>query len=274
MAGVGVYVSGTYAAFSILPQQSIDGGTTWINSTMSKDDLNGVGAVEALSYALAANAFGGFSITLMPGATHVRITNFFGAPASGTCNIRLTAGVIKAPNAQVVRNADQITAAAAFADAFANPTAGKIGNLSHRFNATTWDRDHGCYFGATGDTGAKTASGTGVTQTNFDSVGALITVRVGAVSGTTPTAAFRIEWSPDGGTTWFTLGAAAAALTAASSQAGFAVWPSVLTGLTLGTTNTTLIPAPLPRIWRVAWTIGGTTPSFTITAVDVNYVGD
>ena len=29
---------------------------------------------------------------------------------------------------------------------------------------------------------------------------------------------------------------------------------------------------PLPRTWRVAWTIGGTTPSFSITSVQVGYI--
>lgn len=29
---------------------------------------------------------------------------------------------------------------------------------------------------------------------------------------------------------------------------------------------------PLPRTWRVVWTIGGTTPSFTITGIQVSYI--
>jgi hypothetical protein len=38
-----------------------------------------------------------------------------------------------------------------------------------------------------------------------------------------------------------------------------------------GANATAVIPAPLPRTWRVNYTIAGTTPSFTINSVQVNY---
>jgi hypothetical protein len=31
------------------------------------------------------------------------------------------------------------------------------------------------------------------------------------------------------------------------------------------------VNGPLPRTWRAVWTLGGTTPSFTITNVQVAY---
>lgn len=37
-------------------------------------------------------------------------------------------------------------------------------------------------------------------------------------------------------------------------------------------TQTLTINSVLPRSWRILYTIGGTTPSFTISSVQVNYV--
>ena len=41
--------------------------------------------------------------------------------------------------------------------------------------------------------------------------------------------------------------------------------------LTSGATQSVFINAPLPKTWRLVYTIGGTTPSFSITGTYVNY---
>lgn len=97
----------------------------------------------------------------------------------------------------------------------------------------------------------STGASTAVLLPNLE-VGGWITVgaRVTAVSGTTPTLDLSVEWSADGGTTWFTSQPADTftQLTAAANVAkSFQV---------------------KARHLRIRWTIGGTTPSFTI-AVDV-----
>lgn len=161
-------------------------------------------------------------------------------------------------------------------------TSGGTGGLQSiaqwLFNGGTYDRQRNNAAVTTGDTGAKTASFNGATQTNFDSLGAWITAIISAVSGTTPTLTMQLQFSPDGGTTWLNLGPVTATLTAAGTiliacfPTNFSQTPGATpANLTVGATVSTLINAPLPRTWRIVYTITGTTPSFTIGSVQVNY---
>jgi hypothetical protein len=153
-------------------------------------------------------------------------------------------------------------------------------NCMHVFNGTSWDRMRNNANGATGDAGAKVATFNGATITNFDAVGAYITLLLGAVTGTTPTLTMQLQYSPDSGTTWLNLGPASATLTASNQTAVLAIFPTNFSqtpgatpaNLTTGANVSTFINAPLPRIWRIVYTIGGTTPSFTISSVQVNYI--
>jgi hypothetical protein len=172
-------------------------------------------------------------------------------------------------------------AAAALADAMSNPTIGGIQDFAMRFNGTSWDRARNNWNTTTGDTGAKTATFNGATQTNYDARGAIITVILGTVSGTSPTLATQMQWSPDGGTTWLNFGAATAATAVATGNTiVFFVYPTNMsltpgaspTAFTTNATLTTNINAPLPRTWRQVYTIAGTTPSLAFTAVEVNYI--
>lgn len=174
----------------------------------------------------------------------------------------------------------KLPAAAASADATSNPTVTQIGTEQMRFNGTSWDRVRNAWNTTTGDTGAKTTTFNGATQTNFNSLGAYIYVNVGTVSGTSPTMAVQLQGSFDGGTTWVNIGPAATNLTTSSTNDLFIVYPANASqaagttpvNLTTGATNTVAINAPLPRTWRLTYTIGGTTPSFTITNVQVAYI--
>ena len=120
------------------------------------------------------------------------------------------------------------------------------------------------------DAGTKTASFTGATQTNPYNSGAIVTVRLGTVSGTSPTLAVQMQYSPDDGTTWITLGGASTNVTATGNTITFVVYPGA-SGAATGATATVTTNSPLPRTWRLNYTIGGTTPSFAITEVDINY---
>ncbi len=131
----------------------------------------------------------------------------------------------------------------------------------------------------TGDTGAKTVTFNGATQTNASARGAYITVLCGTVSGTTPTLNAQLQWSPDVGTTWITIGAASANVTATGNTISIWVYPTNFSvagatpaALVNGATTSLQLNASLPRTWRLTYVIGGTTPSFTITAVYVNYL--
>lgn len=123
----------------------------------------------------------------------------------------------------------------------------------------------------TGDSGTFTSTFNGAAQTNTSYRGALITVVLGTVSGTTPTLAAQLQWSPDGGTTWLNYGAVLPNLTASSQTGTIVVYPTNTStagatpaAFTLGSTVTVQSNAALPRTWRLAYTIGGTTPSFAI----------
>lgn len=146
-----------------------------------------------------------------------------------------------------------------------------LGTMPFVFNGTTWDRQRGNVDTVTGDTGAHITTFAGATQTNFNGCGAFITILLGTVSGTSPTLSAQVQWSPDGGTTWINLGAALANLTATSQKGVFVVYPNTV-ATTTGATQTLVINTPLPRTWRINYTIAGTTPSFTISSVNVNYI--
>jgi hypothetical protein len=127
------------------------------------------------------------------------------------------------------------------------------------------DRQRGNWNGTTGDTGAKTASFTGVTQTNYNAAGANIVINMGAVSGTTPTLTAQVQGSADGGTTWFNITGAVTPSINATGVTVLTVYPGV------SAVANASVPMNLPRTWRLNYTIGGTTPSFTITNVQVAY---
>lgn len=94
---------------------------------------------------------------------------------------------------------------------------------------------------------ARTTSGNSAAAlTNASGRNAHFFVNVTAVTGTSPTLVVRVQLQDPVGLGWIDLpGAATATITG--------------TGLTL------LTVANLPRTYRLAWTIGGTTPSFTFS---------
>ena len=166
-----------------------------------------------------------------------------------------------AGNMQVTADTE-FAAAAALADAAANPTTASGGALQSGFNGTTWDRARNNHNVAVEASSAKVASGNGSTQTNFNASGLFVWVNVTAVSGTTPTLTVRVQWSPDGGTTWLdldTTNAQTASITGVTA-AVLRIYPGIATAANAA------LNAPLPRTWRLAWTVGGTTPSFTFAA--------
>lgn len=195
-----------------------------------------------------------------------------------------------AEQVQTVFSIQQGTRIAAFGDANGNSSMNFIGPdtglvnappvFPLLFNGATWDRPRNNANVTTGDTGAKVATFNGATQTNFDATSAFITALLGVVSGTTPTMTLQLQWSPDGGTTWLNLGPATATLTATNQTGLIAIGPTnwsqtpgaTPANITNGATVSVFLNALLPRTWRIVYTIAGTTPSFTISSVQVNYI--
>lgn len=78
-----------------------------------------------------------------------------------------------------------------------------------------------------------------------------LAVNVTAVSGTTPTLDLTVEWSTDAGATWYKA--------------------QPVDSLTQITAVGTVVKAFTPKAphFRLVWTIGGTTPSFTFAVDEV-----
>lgn len=91
---------------------------------------------------------------------------------------------------------------------------------------------------------ARTAPGTSASFNTDDAESLEGFLTVTAASGTSPTLDVSLETSVDGGTTWNTVGAFAQIAGAGSRSRVF---------------------GPLGDLCRWAWTIAGTTPSFTFT---------
>lgn len=149
--------------------------------------------------------------------------------------------------------------AAAAADGYANPTITHEGADSFLFNGSTWDRNRNNSNQTIDASAARTASVAGATATNFNSSGAVVTINVTAVSGTTPTLVGKLQFSPDNGTTWFDYDSKT--VTATISAIGTYIL-KVYPGLTTEVANSA-VGLPVPRTLRMYYSIGGTTPSFT-----------
>ena len=96
---------------------------------------------------------------------------------------------------------------------------------------------------------------------------------MGAVTGTTPTAVFKVQGSTDAGTSWYDIPGATTATLVATGVFGITIYPGI--AVTAGTTTTGTTATAnmvIPRTWRLVWTIGGTTPSFTITNIQYTYL--
>ena len=148
--------------------------------------------------------------------------------------------------------------AAAAADGYANPTITHEGADLMLYNGTTWDRMRSNWNQTLDSSSARTATVAGTAGTNHNARGAVITINVTAVSGTSPTLVAKLQFSPDGGTTW--LDYDAKATTATISAAG-----AYILKFSPGCTEVanSAIGLSVPRTFRMHYTIGGTSPSFT-----------
>jgi len=167
----------------------------------------------------------------------------------------------------------KLPSATSFADAIASPTTTLIGAAQLSYNGATWDRLRGNTTSiAIADTGTKTASFNGATQTNHSCVGAYVWILCGTVSGTTPTLVTVLQWSPDDGTTFYDITSATTAVTTTGASIGYQVYPGVNGTWNVSTTASKVLISALPRTWRIRYVIAGTSPSFAISDVRVNYI--
>ena len=151
----------------------------------------------------------------------------------------------------------QMTAAAALTDAVANPTVGVLANAQLLFNGATWDRNRGNINQLVDASAARTTTVAGTTVTNYNAKALLIHFKVSALSGTAPVITPKLQWSPDGGTTWLDVPGAVFPAISAVSDNVMQIGPEVIAAANAA------VNFPLPRTLRMYYTIGGTTPSIT-----------
>ncbi len=145
------------------------------------------------------------------------------------------------------------------------PAQNVVMENSALWNGTTMDRLQANVAFPLLSSGARTAGGTvapsGAFAFNPNGHGLTLFVNVTAVSGTTPTLLFAIQGIDPTTGLAMTLHAALANITVAGTYViqfgpgvfqSIAGYPAVIGGI-------------LPRNWQLAWTIGGTTPSFTFS---------
>lgn len=260
MCSLGVQVTGTYTGALSL-QGTID-GVNWVTiGGLVFFNVN----TGASSATIASAAVGIFQAECS-NFRKVRLTAL--AVVTGTAVVTLTASnspsLVSLDSTPVVDT--EMPTAAALSDTAANPTAPTLGVVVLGFNGSTFERRRNNFNVNTGDTGAKTATGNGATQTNFNARGAIITFVIGTVSGTSPTCVFKLQGSGDGGTTWYDIPGAVTPSITASGNTVLTIYPGVTTAANAA------VSFPLPRTWRVVWTLGGTSPSFAITSIQVAHI--
>jgi hypothetical protein len=263
VTGAYVQFQGTYAGAVVVFEGTVDGATTWIPLSSFQLNIAG-GSPTAMSQTLTTNGTQQYYVFIGgSGQVRVRTTGF----TSGTLSVDI----------QVVRDADPVQpaaaatgttavsnfpTAAAVADGAANPTTTSVATNDQWFNGTTWDRVRSNSPLTLDGSSARTASGNGTASINYNWRGAIFYLNVTAASGTTPTLTWRIQWSYDGGTTWIdydTTNLQTASITTTGASK-LIVYPGITT------TANAQLGLPLPRNFRTAWTIGGTTPSFTFAS--------
>lgn len=263
-----VQLTGTWSA-TVQIQVTID-GTNWINVTGSTSIINEATGAYIASGNLTANGIYQIDVA---GLTGVRVitTAYTSGTVTGTIRVSTSTGIVGVQGVPTVAQSGTWTVgvtgyptAAAAADAFANPTITHIGADGFTFNGATWERNRSGVYTVNVDTSsARVASGTGTAFINYSGRSLLVWINVTAVTGTTPTATFRLQWSPDNGTTWIdwdTTNLQTTSITGVTT-ATLRVGPSGIT-----TAANAARADIVPRQVRLAWTIGGTTPSFTFAS--------
>lgn len=112
---------------------------------------------------------------------------------------------------------------------------------------------------------ARDVTGNSSSITNYGNKGVVFIINVSAASGTTPELTVKLQVQDIVSGTWIDVpGAVTPTLTTAGSSL-LTVYPGVTVSANVA------ISFPLPRTYRIAWTVDGTTPSFTFS-VGAHYI--
>jgi hypothetical protein len=260
--GAYIQFQGTHAGFTVAVEGTVDGGATW--HALGAYQVNSSGTPTA-GTSITPGTNGDPQYYVMVGAcqqARLRATAFTsGTLVFGILTV-LDADPILAQTSSGSTTVSNFSTAAGTGDGSGGPTTTSVYADQMLYNGTTWDRFRGNSQGALDGSSARTASGNSAAFTNYNWAGAVFFLNVTAVSGTTPTMLWKIQWSYDGGTTYVDLDATNATTASITGTGTFkiVVYPGVITAANAALNH------PLPRNFRTAWVIGGTTPSFTFAS--------
>jgi len=127
------------------------------------------------------------------------------------------------------------------------------------FNESTWDRWRNNTEATVLASATRTASGNSADQTNYNAKGVILRLNITAVSGTAPTLDVRVQGKDVAAANYYTL----AAFTQKTSTGAHIL--VVHPGVTDVQARLEEQDVPIPRTWRISYTIGGTNPSFTFS---------
>lgn len=232
-----VFMYGTHAGITVNFGISPD-GTNWFPA-MAHNIYTNSGSPNT-AFALSSNSSTAYVVPLN-GASQVRV--LASAYTSGTLNVVIVSNGFAPINARQVVDLNTLNTQTV--------SIGSSGTVSLT-GATSSQME---------SSAARTSSGSSASNwsSNGNSTGLWLVILVTAVSGTSPTMTVRMQWSPDVGTTyidWDTTNLQTATINATGTY-------SLKVGPGIPTVANASLQDLVPSNWRLAWTIGGTTPSFT-----------
>ena len=153
----------------------------------------------------------------------------------------------------------ELPAAAALADAAANPTTPLAGACDHEFNGTTWDRRRGNTEATVFTSAARTTTTNSADLTNYSARGVRLTLDITAASGVVPTLDVKIQAKDTLSGAYVDIAGAVFTQKTATGTDELVIYPGI------AETANESVSDIIPRAWRAVATIAGTTPSFTFS---------
>lgn len=147
-------------------------------------------------------------------------------------------------------------------------TVQRLSTLPQIYNGASYERQRAATFTINSDTSsARTATGNGTaTNNNSGAKNLVVWINVTAVSGTSPTCVFKLQWSPDNGTTWIDWDTTNLQTTNVTTVSTVLFRAGINATTAAGTATSGAKQDIIYKQIRLVWTIGGTTPSFTFAS--------
>ena len=245
-------------------------GTDGTNARALKTDTSGELQVDVLTLpALVAGAAKIGAVDLDSDATTGSAVPAVAQLAAGTdgTNARAlktdTAGELQVDVLTLPTVDTELPAAAALADATANPTVPGVGNFAHLFNSSTWDRVRNNHEVTALSSAARTGDTNSTDQINYNAKGMAILLDVTAVgSPAGQIDAIRVQAKI--GSSYLTVLAFATLAIASTGVRAFLIYPGAASA---GSWTAAPLQGAVPRNWRIQVDHANETDSITYSVV-------